>query len=263
MNEGPIIVDQDADRQFRETISGFGWNPDLRFIGGYVDYEWHHGRFLLDNRLLSVRNKRVLDIGCNIGATSIVMAHLGAEVTALDIDRKALDIGRWNARRYGCETSIGFHLVRPGEAYPFADCEFDVVCCNSVLEYVAPSLMDQLTRQIDRVLKPGGVLCVVGTSSRLWPREVHTRSWFINYVPRKWTKEKMRGASPFTLISHFTGYTNLDAQDRSRTFLESKRRMGWTGAKAKSLQVAGAILGPLGFSVGMFLPSISLTLRKP
>lgn len=46
--------------------------------------------------------------------------------------------------------------------------------CNSVLEYVQLRHLADLLLEIDRVLAPGGVLLVLGTSNRLWPREVHS-----------------------------------------------------------------------------------------
>ena len=69
-----------------------------------------------------------------------MLAHFGARVTAVDISPACLEMARLNTKRYG-SAAIRFRPVREGERLPFADGEFDVVTCNSVLEYVRPELL--------------------------------------------------------------------------------------------------------------------------
>ena len=64
-------------------ISRMSLDPDDRFVGVYVDWEWQRSRHLFDGLIESVREKRVLEMGCNVGATAIVLAALGAVVTAV------------------------------------------------------------------------------------------------------------------------------------------------------------------------------------
>ena len=70
--------------------------------------------------LCPVQGKRVLEFGCNKGATSIVLAHYGARVTAVDIDPSSLGMARLNTQRYGIR-GIRFQGIEEGERLPFAD----------------------------------------------------------------------------------------------------------------------------------------------
>ena len=125
-----------------------------------------------------------LEFGCHIGGTSIVLANLGGRVTGCDIDRNSLALASLNAIRYGQRAALSLVAVGAGGPLPFANGAFDLVICNSVLEYVAPDLLGRTLAEIDRVLKPSGELLIYGTSNRVWPRESHSGRWFINYVPQ-------------------------------------------------------------------------------
>jgi ubiquinone/menaquinone biosynthesis C-methylase UbiE len=121
-------------------------------------------------------------VGCNVGATAIMLSRLGACVTAVDADERYVAIAERNAARYA-EERIEFRWVPAGGQLPFPDSSFEFVTCASVLEYVRPQHLCLLIREIDRVLMTGGILLVLGTSNRLAPREVHSRQWLSNYIP--------------------------------------------------------------------------------
>ena len=79
--------------------------------------------------------RRVLEFGCNIGASSVVMAHLGRRIciVACDISETFLTLARLNAARYGVSDAIQFVRLQEGARLPFGDSTFDVITCNSVL----------------------------------------------------------------------------------------------------------------------------------
>jgi len=54
------------------------------------------------------RGKRVLEIGCGIGTDTVNFARAGAEVTAVDLSEKSLEIARHRASVYGL-TNIRFY----------------------------------------------------------------------------------------------------------------------------------------------------------
>jgi len=148
---------------------------------------------------------------------------------------------------------------------PFASSAFDAVVCAGVLDYVPWSSLPEVQREIDRVLKPGGTLIVCGTSNRLWPREMHSRSFLANYRPR-WLdrlagREVQRGVWPWTIRYGFGRYKNLDWLDRSAAYTAARLRMpGGDGRRA--LPVAAGCLRPFGLTPGLLTPSLSLVLRK-
>jgi len=259
------ILDHEAHLLFREAASVAGHDPDDRWVGGYVDYQWQHVRYLIESLPGSIAGKRVLEFGCNFGATSVVLARLGAQVTAVDINEKTVEIARLNARRYSVDHAIEFVVIPETTSLPYATGSFDLVTCISVLEYIPSSIITQVQREIDRTLKPGGFILVSGTSSRLWPREVHSRRWLVNYLPRTVFKSArfQQGISPWRVRNGFgQGYVNLDWEDGSRRFYNSRVQMGASWARRVLLSIARLLAHALRTSPGLLMPNISLTLRK-
>src|SRR3984893_11224578 len=54
------------------------------------------------------RGKRVLEIGCGIGTDTINFARHGAQVTAVDLTEKSLELARLRAKVFGLEDRIRF-----------------------------------------------------------------------------------------------------------------------------------------------------------
>lgn len=97
---------------------------------------------------------RVLEIGAGRGLVSWAFAKAGCQVDALEPDPSEL-IGAGAIRRL-CETTgqvVSVHSLA-GENLPFADGTFDIVVCRGVLHHVAD--LDQVCREVFRVLQPGG-----------------------------------------------------------------------------------------------------------
>lgn len=78
-----------------------------------------------------------LDLGCGTGATTVRLAHLGFQVTALDSSPAMLDLAQGAAREAGVAERITLQL---GDASRVADMfktgSFDVILCHNLLEYV-------------------------------------------------------------------------------------------------------------------------------
>lgn len=106
-------------------------------------------RFAFES-LLPVRGKRVLDLGCGAGETSVYLALQGAEVDALDISPEMVEVAKRLAELH--KVGMKFH-TGVAEHLPFEDGSFDLVFGNGVLHHVdlVPAL-----KEIRRVLKPGG-----------------------------------------------------------------------------------------------------------
>ena len=169
-----------------------------------------------------------------------------------------------NAERHGANAAR-FRWVPDTRRLPFADATFDLVTCNSVLEYVEPKDFRDVQREIDRVLRPGGTILVCSTSNRIWPVEVHSRRWS-NYVPRWFdragTGSRQRGVWPWT-VRHGFGrrYVNADTAARDGSLSPvSRERMGVDPAKLSALCTTARLLrvGP-----GLLAPSLSCVLVKP
>jgi SAM-dependent methyltransferase len=261
----PAVVDSEADAHFRGLVREIGRDPDDPWIGGYVDYEWAHGRHIYEAVPGSMIGS-VLEFGCNYGATAIVLAALGADVTAVDVDETSLRIARANAARYGVGQRIRFVYCADSARLPFTDGMFQSIVCNSVLEYIEPHDLQQVQRELNRVLVPGGLLFVTGTSNRLWPRELHSRRWLVNYLPifldRILGVDWQRGVAPWSVRSGFGRYDNIDWTDQGRAYLDARARVSGSVARMALLRSANRLARLLGTSLGLLTPSISVTLRK-
>jgi 2-polyprenyl-3-methyl-5-hydroxy-6-metoxy-1,4-benzoquinol methylase len=262
------IVDTAADDRFRTLARAMSLDVEDRWLGGYAHYVWARARGVFETLPEPIAGARVLEFGCNFGATSITLAKLGAHVVAVDVSSRYIELASANAARYGIGSAVDFLHVPDTRRLPFPDGHFDLITCCSVLEYVPPPMLGDVQRELDRVLRPGGLIIITGTSNRLWPREVHSRKWLVNYVPRgadRWLPQawRERGASPWRIRRGFgTHYENLDRVDRGRTYREVKRRMGAGGAKRALLAMANAVSQSVGLSVGLVTPSVWLRLRK-
>lgn len=98
----------------------------------------------------AVRGKRVLDLGCGAGESSVYLALLGAKVVAVDVSAEMLRTARRLADRHGVTVET-VELV--SHALPFPDGTFDLAFGNGVLHHVA---LEPTLRELRRVLRPGG-----------------------------------------------------------------------------------------------------------
>ena len=137
-----------------------------------------------------------------------------------------------------------------------------------MLEYVRPHLLPGVERELDRVLIPGGLLLVFGTSNRLSPIEAHSRDWFSNYIPRRFDRlarrQLSRGVSPWKLRRGFgAGYQDLFCGPRgTQRYIELKRSMGLNGWKLRLLRTLGLVVALSPISVPLLLPFATVLLRK-
>jgi SAM-dependent methyltransferase len=117
---------------------------------------------------------RVLDIGCGAGRHSFESLKKGARVVAADLDDVVLkDVAQMGAAMIledqaplgatlDCIRADALHL-------PFDNDTFDRVIASEVMEHIPD---DEIAmREIQRVLKPGGI--VVVTVPRRWPEQIN------------------------------------------------------------------------------------------
>lgn len=264
----PKVIDPAAWARFRDLALRNGLNPEDPWVGGYLSYEWHHVRYFFEAYAGDLSGQRALEFGCNVGASSIVLASLGAQVVGVDRDANVAALAQAQTSAYGVAGQVNILHIAETTRLPFPERHFSLIVCNSTLEYVAPESLAAVQKELLRVLAPGGLILVTSTSNRLWPKEVHSRSWFANYLPRAVDrflggKSRQRGVSPFTVKHGFTGCTLRDKEDGGSTYLAVRERLGTSAGIIAAMRITALALSPFNVTVGMLTPSFAMILRRP
>ncbi len=111
---------------------------------------------------VSLRNKKVLEIGTGCGVAHIVwQKKFSIDAWGVEPEGEGFDNSADVARDLIEANGLDVNRIKnaPGEALPFADASFDVVYSSNVLEHTNDPA--KVLREAARVLKPGGVLQIV------------------------------------------------------------------------------------------------------
>ncbi len=104
-----------------------------------------------------VSGRKGLDVAGGAGDYSIVLSLLGSEMSCQDLSEEEISSGRLNAGRAGVEIDF-----RQGDAQllQFDDGVFDFCITTDFFEHITIDEKRAVIAEINRVLKPGGVLVV-------------------------------------------------------------------------------------------------------
>src|SRR4030081_1494334 len=111
------------------------------------------GRFL---RPELIAGKKVLEVGCGIGTHAALLAKAGANLTAIDLTERAVQMTRRRFEAFGLQGTIE---RADAERLPFQDASFDVVWSWGVIHH--SSRTENCLSEISRVLQPGGRLLLM------------------------------------------------------------------------------------------------------
>ena len=106
------------------------------------------------NLLGSVKNKRILEIGCGGGQVSIALSKMGAECTAIDISEKEIKYARKNAAKEG--VNVKFEMVPFSMIYKLPKNGFDIAISVMSLQYSKD--LKKLFMDVNKLLKKRGIL---------------------------------------------------------------------------------------------------------
>jgi len=158
-----------------------------------VALDLHHGSTLLD-------------AGCGAGQFSIAFAHLGCQVTGVDISSAMIDRARMHARDRSVEIEF-----RIGDIASLTDSAntFDAVHARVVLQFARDPIM--ALRCLRKVLKPGGRM-FASVPGSLSP--IYARSWRRFTAPQAtgstflvpWELEELLRQTGFAVIEQWGDY---------------------------------------------------------
>lgn len=137
------------------------------------------------NERVSLKGKKVIDIGCGGGLVSEGMARLGASVTGIDLGEAPLAVARLHAQKDGIE--VEYVNITAEEIAAERAGQYDAVTCLEMLEHVPDP--GAVIAACAKLVKPGGqvffstinrnpkafMLAIVGAEYilRLLPRGTH------------------------------------------------------------------------------------------
>jgi len=208
-NADPIELQKFSDLAHR------WWDPNSEFR---PLHEINPLRLDWIDRTVSLKGRKVLDVGCGGGILAESMAARGATVTGIDLSEKALGVARLHLLESG--RSVDYRLSSAEDLAAAEPGSYDVVTCMEMLEHV-PNPASTIA-SCAALVKPGGhvffstinrnpkayLLAVIGAEYvlQLLPKGTHDYAKFIK--PSELTRwAKSVGLEPDELIG--MGYNPL------------------------------------------------------
>ncbi|MEW6458919.1 MAG: class I SAM-dependent methyltransferase [Bacillota bacterium] len=167
------------------------------------------------------KGAHVLDVGCGTGLlVPFLLETVGERGTVTGVDFAAAMVQRAGAKAFG--PNVRF-VEADVAALPFEPGTFDAVFCNNVL----PHLPDKpgALQELNRVLKPGGLLVICHTESREAVNRMHRHIGGPVGADLLPTVEELRQM----LLD--TGYSVLDLVDGADRFVVRAVKPGTTAPK--------------------------------
>lgn len=126
----------------------------------------------IDNTM-TLDGSSILEIGCGTGCSIVAFAEQGANVTGIDIDRKALKVAEDRCNKYGVEASIIESSATEIKKL-FRNNDFNMIIFYASLEHMTHDERMISIKDSWEILKEGNYLSIIETPNRLWYYDHHT-----------------------------------------------------------------------------------------
>lgn len=124
--------------------------------------------------------KKVLDLGCGSGRHTVYLAKHKFDVYGFDIARKGIEITKNWLKEKGFKANL-----KIGSAYkrlPYKDNFFDAIISTQVIHHAKIEKIRKLIREIERILKPKGLIFVTVSKKGLKKEIPKEKMWKIKFI---------------------------------------------------------------------------------
>ena len=112
------------------------------------------------------KDAKILDVGCATGHLLIGLSKFyfpEATLYGVDISEDMVKVATEKAERFSTK-NVSFQ-TGVAEKLPFNDNELDIVFCNAVIQHIPKERHKMVMKELFRIVKPGGYLCIELPSS--------------------------------------------------------------------------------------------------
>tara|TARA_S200000501_G_C20816274_1_gene740696 strand:+ start:60 stop:752 length:693 start_codon:yes stop_codon:yes gene_type:complete len=104
------------------------------------------------NSIVSLKNKKVVDVGCGGGILTEAILKKGADVAGIDLSEKALKVANLHSLETGLK--IRYEMISPENFAEKEPNKYDLVTCMEMLEHVPKP--ESVVKACSKLVKPGG-----------------------------------------------------------------------------------------------------------
>ena len=178
-------IDQNEVNKFAEIAENW-WDPTGDFKPLHVINPLRAN--YIDSKS-SLKNLKVLDVGCGGGLLAEALNAKGAHVTGIDVTEANIEVARLHAAKM--ELDITYKLITAEEMVKTESESFDVVACLEVIEHVPDP--GQLIKACSDLLRPNGqmFLSTLNRNPRSFVTAILGAEYIFNILPKgthEWSK---------------------------------------------------------------------------
>lgn len=226
ISERFVKVDEAGLRSIENSIRDNyhkGWRSESNYSKKEYENDLNDhlcGRLEMDRKVIipwldnatALQDKRILEVGCGTGSSTIALAEQGAKISGIDIDEGALVVARERADVYGMD--VEFRTVNAQNlSSTFEATRFDLIIFFACLEHMTITERLHSLKDAWKMLPSGGLLVVVETPNRLWYFDNHTSQLpFFHWLPDELAFAYSRFSPRKNFRELYTGYSEASKE---------------------------------------------------
>tara|TARA_B100000700_G_scaffold311671_1_gene394249 strand:- start:1520 stop:2305 length:786 start_codon:yes stop_codon:yes gene_type:complete len=173
---------------------------------------------ILNNK--SLKNKKILDIGCGCGSAAFhfIKNYSPKYILGVDVEEKVIKRANELKSNVLEKNKVEFKVIKPG-VLPFDNISFDVIFSKDTFLHISDK--ETLVNDLYRVLKPGGFLCVGD-----WMRidDDHPSKLMQEYIKLEGLSMNMCSLQRYGNALNSSGFKNIKLTDRNKWYLNLAKK---------------------------------------